>query len=202
MNKIKDYFKNNDGYTLVEMIIVIAMILNMTTASFISLRVMHAAKAKEAASSFETELADVISNNKNKSVDINLDDKITSVDKDYVMGLKFYSVGNDKVYIQRCIFKKDDTGVYSIVSAPDDTEQAYLDSINVGKGKGTCLSAYVDVVYKDKNGNETKITGDTETYLRFNKRGECVEGVGTYEFLRKNGDKVATIVVRQNGSFN
>jgi len=37
-------------------------------------------------------------------------------------------------------------------------------------------------------------------YIVFNKRGECVYGVGEYEFKKTNGKTVARKYIRANGS--
>ncbi|MBQ8924462.1 MAG: prepilin-type N-terminal cleavage/methylation domain-containing protein [Lachnospiraceae bacterium] len=197
MKKIKGLF-NDYGYSLVEMIIVIAIIVIMTGASFITLSVMHSAKAKEAASSFETELAMVISNSKNKSIDYSMDGVVQDSEKNYLMGLRVYLASDNKIYLQRCVISNGN--IYD-----SDENSAFIKSINVGKGKGTCLSAYVDVIYTDNDGNETKITGagDSDSvFLAFNKKGECVNGYGTYKFLKKNGSTVATVRVNKNGSYH
>ncbi|MBQ8085467.1 MAG: prepilin-type N-terminal cleavage/methylation domain-containing protein [Lachnospiraceae bacterium] len=193
MKMTKAYIKNNGGYSLVELIIVIAIIVIMTGVSFVALSVMHSAKAKEAASSFETELAMVSSSAKNKSIDYDMDGNL---DKGYSMGLRVYLASDNKIYVQRCVV--DSTGTMLNVASTD----VYIKSVNVGKGMGTCLSAYVDVIYVDASGTETKIDSSHEMYLAFNKKGECTNGYGTYKFLKKNGSKVATVRINKNGSYH
>ena len=195
MKMIKKLLKNNKGFSLTEMIIVLAIIVIMTGASFISLSIMRSAKAKEAASTFETDLAYVISNAKNKDVDMNLDG---TVDKGYSMGLRLY-VSGEKIYLQRCLIHD---GTYLDLPSADP----YIQSVNVGNGLGTSLSAYVDIEYTDKDGN-VKTVDEEGIYLAFNKKGECVHGVGTYSFLRKHKDRneettVTTVRVNQNGSYH
>ena len=193
MKKIKRLIKDNKGFTLVEMIIVIGIIVVMTGVSFITLSVMHAAKAKEAGSTFETELAYVVSNAKNKAVDYDLDG---NVDRGYSMGLRIYIDSDDnKAYIQRCLIKD---GVLEEYAATNP----YIKSVNVGKGKGTCLSAYVKVQYVDKDGNETDVTTSEDVYIAFNKKGECIHGVGSYKFKRNDGSTITTVRVNSNGSYH
>ena len=46
---MKKKIDNNSGYTLVELIIVLAIIVILTTAAFVTMSIMHTAKVKEAA---------------------------------------------------------------------------------------------------------------------------------------------------------
>ena len=67
--RIKKSLKDNKGFSLTELIIVIAIILLMTAASFVTLSIVHGARAKDAASSFENSLAEVVNLSKNNGVD-------------------------------------------------------------------------------------------------------------------------------------
>ena len=42
--------------------------------------------------------------------------------------------------------------------------------------------------------------GSDAIYIAFNRRGECIYGVGTYEFKKTSGKTVAREYIRANGS--
>ncbi|MBQ9233995.1 MAG: prepilin-type N-terminal cleavage/methylation domain-containing protein [Lachnospiraceae bacterium] len=194
--RIKKSLKDNKGFSLTELIIVIAIILIMTAASFVTLTIMHSAKAKEAASSFENSLAEVISLSKNNGVDKNDNGIIDSDEEKYTIGLRIYKDGR-KYYLQRCICQKQATGEYTYVNLP--VSDAYIKSINEHSGKGICLSAYVDIKYYDLDGNDKS----ADSYvIAFNKKGDCKLGFGKYEFIKSSsGDKIVTVSVNKNGSY-
>ena len=52
------FMKDNKGYTLIEMIIVIAIIAIMTGAAMVTITILHNAKAKEASITLETALSE------------------------------------------------------------------------------------------------------------------------------------------------
>ncbi len=194
--RIKKSLKDNGGFSLTELIIVIAIILIMTLASFVSLTIMHSAKAKEAASSFENSLAETISLSKNNGVDKNQNNVIDADEEKYSIGLKVYKIGQ-KYYLQKCICEKSATGEYS--DSGLGATDPYIKSLNESSGKGVCLSSYVDIKYYDLDGNDAS----ADTYvIAFNRKGECVLGYGKYEFRKKSsGDKIVTVSVNKNGSY-
>lgn len=62
------FMKDNKGYTLIEMIIVIAIIAIMTGAAMVTITILHNAKAKEASITLETALSETQKNAKGKNV--------------------------------------------------------------------------------------------------------------------------------------
>ena len=60
------FMKDNKGYTLIEMIIVIAIIAIMTGAAMVTITILHNAKAKEASITLETALSETQKNAKGK----------------------------------------------------------------------------------------------------------------------------------------
>ena len=61
--------KSNQGYTLVEMIVVIAIIALVAGISVISITLIHSAKAKDAATTVDSEVATLITKSKNMGID-------------------------------------------------------------------------------------------------------------------------------------
>lgn len=183
---------NNKGYSLVELIIVIAIIVVLTGAALITMNVMHSAKAKEAAITFDSEVAELINNSKNRAIDMNADGKVDNVDKGYNYGIKLYLNGK-KVFLQQIVTKD---GV-------EHTSTDYVDANNSNDGSGISLSAYVYIRYTDLAGNVTIIDENNanEIIIIFDKKGICTAGYGTYEFIRTSGgDQVASVTINKNGS--
>lgn len=183
---------NNDGYSLVELIIVIGIIVVFSAAALITMSVMHSAKAKEAAITFDSEISELIHSSKNKACDINDDGKIDDTEKTYSYGIRLHKDGN-KCYMQSVLVKN---GVY-------ESDATYEKANNPNDGKGISLSSYVYVKYTDQAGNEI-IIGDSASdtvLISYNKNGTCASGVGNYEFLRTNNDSmVAMMTLNKNGS--
>ncbi len=184
---------NNKGYSLIELIIVVAIIAIFTAAAMVTLSTMHSAKAKEAAITFESELSELLTKCKSNSIDPDLDGVIDSDDKLHTYGLRIHSV-NGKCYLQEVIVKD---GLYL-------SDASYENAKNNNGGKGISLSSYVYVRYTDFDGNQIEIKGNSANYglISYNRDGSCSTGYGTYEFIRESSDtKVATITINKNGSF-
>ena len=198
--KKREILKNNKGYTLAELIIVIAIIAVLTTASFITLGVMHTAKAKEAATIFESELATVSGMAKNKSVDSDLNGTIDSSELEDIWGLNIHKVGN-KLYLQRVYYKRKNDGSMTVVALTDS--HPFMLANNPNDGKGICLSAYVDIELTDTSGTKVFDTsaGDYTCGIAFNRRGECMIHAGTYTFKKKNGSVITKVQLNPNGSY-
>ena len=194
--RIKKGLKDNGGFSLTELIIVIAIILVMTAASFVTLTIMHSARAKEAASSFENAIAEVINLSKNNGVDKDANGSIDSAEEKYTIGLRIYKDGR-KYYLQKCICQKQATGEYTYVSLA--ATDPYIKSLNESSGKGVCLSSYVKINYYDIDGNDASANSYV---IAFNKKGECVLGYGRYDFLKASTNgKIVSVSVNKNGSY-
>lgn len=193
---------NNKGYSLVELIIVIAIIVVLTGAAMITLNVMHSAKAKEAAITFDSEISELINKSKNRACDPN-DDGVISEDpngdgdlsdseKNYTFGLRLHRVDN-KCFLQEVLVKD---GVYV-------ENDAYEKANNPNDGNGLSLSIYVNVTYTDLDGNVITIGDQPEdtVLISYKRNGTCATGFGTYEFTRTSGGaQVASMTLNKNGS--
>lgn len=191
MNK-RRFMENNKGYSLIELIIVIAITALLTAAAYVTLSVMHSAKAKEASTTFESELNELSNKARGQMCVVSDVEKPT-----YKFCLKLYTI-NGKPYIKQ--------GYYKGAELAFDSESSYtfIDSENVGSGKGISLSSYVDVSYTPFGGTETLIGEGSEelecVYIVFDKNGNCLNGSGEFSFRRKNGNMIATVTLNKNGS--
>lgn len=183
---------NNKGYSLIEMVIVIAIIAVLTAAAAITVKTMHSAKAKEAAITFESEVSELLSESKNKVCDPNNDGVIEDSELEYSVGLRLHKSGS-KCYLQKVLVKN---GAYV-------ANNTYETANNPNSGKGISLSVYVDVKYTDLTGNSFKIGNDASenVIIHFKRNGSCDLGYGTFEFIRNSSNsKVATMTINKNGS--
>lgn len=190
MDKRK-FVENNKGYSLIELIIVIAITALLTVAAYVTLSIMHSAKAKEASTTFESELNELSNKARGQMCVVSNVEKPT-----YKFCIQIYSI-NGKEYIRQ--------GYYKGAGLAFDNNNSYvfIDSENVGNGKGISMSSYVDVSYTPVGGTEKSIgeTGGVDSvYIVFDKNGNCINGYGEFSFRRKNGNMIATVTLNKNGS--
>ncbi|MGN0435584.1 MAG: prepilin-type N-terminal cleavage/methylation domain-containing protein [Wujia sp.] len=184
---------NNKGFSLVEMIIVIAIIAVLTGVATVTVTLINSAKAKDASISFNSELSDL--STKAQSQVCTKDDGTT--EPTYLYCLMVYQKNNGKYYLKR--------GYYDTAAAPGTDPYVFFDSENNNGGDGIGLSSRVEIRYTDTEGVEKKIASsgsDTlqQVYIVFNRDGRILEGAGTFGFYKKNGNNVADVAVRRNGS--
>jgi prepilin-type N-terminal cleavage/methylation domain-containing protein len=204
--------KENKGYSLVEMIIVIAIIAVMSAAAMVTVTLINSAKAKEAGVTFDSELAALVAESKSQVVkfDINndgaVDDTDTTLCKDYYFAIAVYQATDGKYYISHGYYKNDGTKKEYIALADENTNN----------GKGTCISSRVSIDYTAGTKNSGELTsGDNVTLtgincstdnnkavvVAFDKAGKCVSGVGTYLFKKTAGNTtIDEVTIRANGS--
>ena len=192
--------KNNRGYSLVEMIICIAIIAVVATIALISISLIHSARAKEAAVTVDEEIATLITKSKNMKCDKE------GEGWQYAARI-YYNTDDNKYYFQK--------GYYNTVNH----KYTFTNTDPDGEGKGTSLSSYVDINFvgrRDVISNSSFDTSSTQDIssdnpllvknvtwgvpIRFNKDGSCATGYGEFAFLKKNGNVVATDYIRKNGS--
>ncbi len=186
---MKKKIDNNSGYTLVELIIVLAIIVILTTAAFVTMSVMHTGKVKEAASTFDAEITDLIARTRNQEV---YQDTNNNGVKDfgeelpghkYELGI-YYEDG--KYFINNCF----------LTPAPGGGSGTHSEAATKRKS----MSAYVKIQYSDFDGTYVDFDVPDGHIIRFDKSGACVEGSGIYKFLKKDGSVIATVTINKNGS--
>ena len=199
--------RNKDqGYTLIEMIIVIAIIAVVAGMALISVTLIHSARAKEASTTVDSQVATLITQSKNMQSDR----------AGWVYAARIYADDKGAYYFQR--------GYYKAKDGDTPAQYDFNNTDKEGDGKGTSLSSYVVIRY---NGQETIVQDGFKEdtfgiqgaqpsdedghlvkdlnfgqglFLRFDKDGTCAEGVGDIRFYKRNGNIVAHEYIRANGS--
>lgn len=207
--------KENKGYSLVEMIIVIAIIAVMSGASMVTITLINSAKAKEAGVTFDSEISALAAKSKSQVVkfDINDDGNVDKADitlcRGYYFAIAVYQGTDGKYYISH--------GFYSPENADGKKEYVAFAEDNTNGGKGTCISKRVSIGYEEATKSGGRLTAtdaavsvkgvtvsedNSDIYVvAFDKTGRCVSGAGTYD-LKKSSDNVSIdqITIRANGS--
>ena len=190
---MKKTISKNKGFSLVEMIIVLAIVAVMSTMALVSINIIHSAKAKDAAVVFDSEVATLKTKAKGMGVDANKDGKVDDDEKSLLYCIKIYKSG-DEYYL--CPGYTD----------PKNISGEFVSTSTINGTKGKSLSSYVKIRFTGKLVGGTTVTdhdpgnGADAIYIVFNKRGECIYGVGEYEFKKTNGKTVARKYIRANGS--
>ena len=127
------FMKDNKGYTLIEMIIVIAIIAIMTGAAMVTITILHNAKAKEASITLETALSETQKNAKGKMCVV-----ADTQQPDYKFALAVYKSGS-KYYVKKG---------YYIGNGNDmslNSSYVFDDSENANSGKGESFSEITNI---------------------------------------------------------
>lgn len=179
---------NNKGYSLVELIIVIGIIVVMTGVATVTVTLINSAKAKEAAVTFSSELADLRTKSKGQIVTVTTG-TTTSTEPKYKFALKLYKDGS-KCYIQK--------------GYCDDTDKFFsLPDSNPNNGKGVSLSSRITIKYTETSTSAQKEIGDSDfsVVIAYDKNGRCALGSGVYDFYKNNGNLVDSVTIMKNGSY-
>lgn len=186
----------NKGYSLVELIICIAIIAIFTGLAFVTVTMINSAKAKDAAVSFESQLSDMITKTKSQVCTVNGTQQAT-----FSRCLKLYQASDGNYYIKSGYYNPDGSGESS--DGDVSAQYIFVPGENVNSDKGKSLSSRVVVGYRDEAGTEQRIQYNgtlKEVYIVYNKAGRCIEGNGTYRFYKRNGNAIADVTIQKNGS--
>lgn len=200
--------KNNKGYSMVELIMVIAIIGILTAASLVTWRSVDSAKYKRSVSTFESEVATL---------------RKATMSQDSRMALRlYYNTADETYYIERGYWGKSSSG--------GETENAYHRPADAGtEGTYTLGNAsYYDYAgttnpvkimdrgwveyWADTNGDgvleeqaipeidaEADPTATNGVVIKFNKSdGSVAKNDGEYRFYRTNGDLITTVHLVKN----
>lgn len=197
--------KNNKGYSLVETLIVIAIIVILAAMALVSITIINSARAKDAAINTGEEINTLKQKCMNMTPD-DLDSNGKPVGNYDGWALAMYRTSEDKVAI--CLTK------HVSATAPDTNLSTVLDTYvpveyNATATYGTVntddnlensennivFSNRVDVI--DPSGSSVSTT---PIYISFGKRGNCISGSGEYHFHKANGNQVARVRINDDGS--
>jgi prepilin-type N-terminal cleavage/methylation domain-containing protein len=188
---INKLLKKDNGYSLVELIIVIGIILVLSVGALLSYTVIHSARAKDAAVKLGSET------NELKTMCMNMTPGDTTHD---YYALAVYNDADGTTHLCR---------VMHIVGSSNDYD--YIDEEDVN------LTTSVDVKFDgsslNKGDSANALASDTgglinpgiktnPLYICFDKRGNCYSGYGDYYFYKNNGNQVARVHLSQNGSID
>lgn len=206
--------KKNKGYSLVELLIVIAIIVILAGVSLISLTLVNTARAKDASNKFGSEVSQV----RKKCMDMKpskgnipkYDD-----DKDYRYGLVLY-LKDGKFQTDQVIVTKDSsTGNYVYNDKSNGIKNSYpaYDASGNPQRENVQYSSRVEVKFTGqhssfRNGSNVQmnkaaagaITTDEAVCITFDRHGNCLSGDGEYLFFKKDSTQVARVIIRQNGN--
>lgn len=182
--------QNNKGYTLVEMIITIAIIVVLTGAAMVTISMMHSAKAKEASVTFTSELSDTATKAKSQMIVITEADGTKTNQPDYSHCLMVYKHDNGNYYVKK--------GYYNPDGATESDKYIFDDTDDRNDGKGVSISSRVTIKYTAPGASAVEVS---KQYIVYDRNGRCIEGNGRYGFYRKNGNLVADVNLNKNGSY-
>lgn len=188
---INKLLKNNNGFSLVELIIVIAIILVLSTGALLSNTVIHSARAKDAAVKLGSETNAV------KTMCMNMIPSDPLYDS---YALAIYNDLDDVTHICKVMRVKDSNNGYGYI----EEEDVNLSSSVIVKFDGSTLH------YGDFKDDLAETTGGllnpgiktNPIYICFDKRGNCYSGYGDFYFYKKSGTQVARVHISQNGSID
>ena len=210
----KTISKNDRGYSLVELVIVLAIVAILAAMALISVTIIHSARAKDSALKLDSEIAECITQCKNMKPDQNDPSgkpydgyaiaiyKNNSLDK-FIIAPVYYSEAGGILGSGHYspIYNLDDPSLNSnqrqnasIIQIPSSVSMTF---------KGTTMTntdtQIVNTSYKTGD-TAPKSAGNDWVFIRFDKKGNCVSGYGEYKFYKKNGNVVSRVIIRQNGS--
>ena len=189
MMKQRHLKNNNKGYSLVEMIICIAVIAILSGIALVTITLLHSAKAKEASGTFTSELSDTAIKAKNQVVVIETDDGSKVKYPNYNFCLKLYK-DDDRYYIKK--------GYYNPEAGSEATKYIFPEAGNPNDGKGISLSSKVTITYTPEGGTEADLD---YVYIVYDRKGRCINGSGMYSFYKNQEALIADVKVNKNGSY-
>lgn len=193
--------KSNKGYSLVELIIVIAIIVVLSAMSLVSITLINTARCKDASTKFGDEVIAL----RKKSMDMT--PGYSSGGVDYTKyGLVLYKESdNFKIAPADCGLKNNPlpgmTGKKYYAYELNESEAIVMSSRVDVKFKGTYTPIFASTTEETRNGSRPGTKNSTGAIgIMFDKHGNCISGYGEYLFYKKNGNQVARVIVKPNGS--
>lgn len=189
----EDGAQGDKGFTLVEMIICIAIIAIMSGVAMVTVTLINSSRAKEAATTFETLLSDTIAKSKNQICVVAGVQEPT-----YQRCIKVYRGSGQNYFIQ--------TGYYNPDGATEADQYIFPADENTNSGQGMSMSSRVTIKYTGEDGVQKNISNVDDAgnvkqvYIVYNNAGRCISGYGTFSFYKRNGNMISSVVIQKNGS--
>ena len=197
---VRECLRNKKGYSLVELIIVMAIIIALAATALLSMTMVHSARAKDSAIKLGSEVNSLKTRCMNMTPeDANYDYYALAVYKD-----------NNTIHLQLVMHKKSAPGTgftFEFDPVPGEPAIDFPSSVNTTfAGRIIRNNAYdstPELLSSEYTPGPISGTGtNTPVIIAFDKKGHCFSGSGDYYFYKKNGSRVARVEVRTNGSIN
>lgn len=191
--------QDNKGYSLIELVITMAIIVVLTGVAVVTMSMIGSARAKEAAVNFDSELADLVSRSKSQ---VCLIDNVSHPELNFC--LKIYK-SDGKYYAKKGYYNSKATSDLTVVMKPGDVFDSkykyyFVEGENGNNDLGTGFSSKVKITYTGDSGTENEID-ENGVYIVYSRSGRCIDGAGRYDFYKKSNDgQVAYIQINKNGS--
>lgn len=198
--KMRRFMKENKGYSLVEMIIVIAIIAVLSAAAMVTITLINSAKAKEASVTLESEISALKAKAKSQVPRFDSGSGTVEEHKDYYHAIAVYKDG-DKFYVAK--------GYYKVDSGQKQFQTFGADNANSGKGQSISSKVAINYVPGSKNSGVFEdsdlfgLTADSgkKWVIAYDQNGRCISGVGEYELNKMPGNiPIDEISINANGS--
>lgn len=208
----------NKGYSLVEMIIVLAIVIILAGLSLVSMTLVNTARAKDASNKFGSE----VSNIRKKAIEM----KPGKTDNDpyydpakaadYRYGLVLHE-DDGKFQTDQVIVEKKSSGeyvfrdynhasdgshawpAYASDGSPVRENVQYSSRVEV-KFTGKYYSFSDGFLWSTDKHKPGSLASEEGICILFDKHGNCLSGYGEYRFYKRNSNQVARVIIRQNGS--
>lgn len=199
--------KNNKGYSMVELIMVIAIIGILTAASLVTWRSVDSAKYKRSVSTFESEVSTL---------------RKATMSQDSRMALRlYYNTADETYYIERGYWGTAESGgSYNAYHRPEDAgtagtytlaDASYYDYSGTTNPVKVMNRGWIEY-WADTNGDgileeqsipevdaEANPNATGGVVIKFNKSdGSIAKNEGEYRFYRANGDLITTVHLVKN----
>lgn len=180
---------SNKGYSLVEMVITIGIILVVSAMAMVTISTLNSARAKNASVQLDSEITQMVTRAKGQTLKY-----------DELQAIKIYKSDSDSKYYYMTGTATKVSGAYTFTP---DTK-----SLDLNGGLGYKFSSSTMISYTDDSvepsykwgvAPSTDLDNDGKI-LVYNKQGCCINDAGTYVFFKSNGNMVAQVIVRKNGS--
>ena len=187
---------NNKGYTLVEMLIVISIMVILASLSMFSIGVIRDAKRSAAVNTFDNEISTCLIKTK----------AVAQVDSSQNSNVCMYIYRRDNgVKANYCIKVGYDSGSDSVADIIDSSVvlgNSYATAVNDDANWDAVLPKDVaDIIYTSSSGGSSvSITNFHK--IKFRKSdGKVTDGYGEYEFVKADGSVYSTIYLdEQSGN--